>query len=494
MGPRRRAHDPRHPHDKRVAHLEMTSAESVERVPTQCHPWYGLLVVMAPAAARRFAVEDPELASTLRAAGATLEHELPDVEIRTDSRVVGNAPSVLVALSRPRAAGRWRAVRLVSRASRSLGLEAQCRATRRRLSRLGFGQVRTVRWERSKESPLPLPGGDGAPGARSVAPLLRLNALIWGSRSDMESTALEVALNQARAAVGSDLRPGVGVLGAGGVVLVIGDRHVVRVAGGGAVGHLRHQEAALESLRRSDLTEDMELTPRILARGEAGLCRWTVERRLPGAPPHELSDRVFEECVDFLVALHAAGSSRGSAQSGPAADAATISRACPDALGSALRELGTETGRRLDGVPRGFAHGDFWAGNLLVRNGGLTGVVDWAGGGDGRLPCLDLMHLWLNGSAGVRPEDLTRAVIHRLLPWAREGSDPRLRSYCAGLGLTTDGAVLEALALAYWFERMALEAVAPGYDRSEGGDDLIRAGSAVLLREVGRGQTGFVTS
>jgi hypothetical protein len=449
---------------------------------------------MAPAAARRFSVEDPELASTFREAGATLDSERPDAEIRTDSRVVGNAPSVLVALSRPRAAGRWRAVRLVARASRSLGLQAQWWMTRRRLSRLGFGQVRTVRWERSKESPLPLPGGDEAPGAGSVAALLRLNALIWGSRGDIEPTGLEAALNRARAAVGFDLRPGAGVLGAGGVVLVVGDHHVVRVAGGGAVGHLRHHEAALESLAHSGLTRRIGLTPQILAGGEAGLCRWTVEERLPGAPAHELSDLVFEECVHFLVGLHAAGSSKGSAQPGPAADAATVSRVCPEPLASALRDLGTETSRRLDGVPRGFAHGDFWAGNLLVSDGGLTGVVDWAGGGDGRLPCLDLMHLWLNGSAGVRPEDLTGAVIHRLLPWVRDGSDPRLRSYCGGLRLKTDRAVLVALALAYWLERMALETLAPGYDRSEGHDDLVRAGAVALLREVGRGRRGFMAS
>jgi hypothetical protein len=49
--------------------------------------------------------------------------------------------------------------------------------------------------------------------------------------------------------------------------------------------------------------------------------------------------------------------------------------------GALARLLGGPTGRLAEAsVPRTVVHGDFWAGNLLMTGGEVTGVVDWASG------------------------------------------------------------------------------------------------------------------
>jgi aminoglycoside phosphotransferase (APT) family kinase protein len=108
-------------------------------------------------------------------------------------------------------------------------------------------------------------------------------------------------------------------------------------------------------------------------------------------------------------------------------------------------------------VPRGFGHGDFFRGNLLLEDGMLAGVVDWDAAGPGRLPLVDLLHL--RHHADNRPEDVDWGplLVERLLPWAQSGGDRLLRGYLERVDLDPDPAVLQALVAAYWLQHASYQ-------------------------------------
>jgi hypothetical protein len=73
-----------------------------------------------------------------------------------------------------------------------------------------------------------------------------------------------------------------------------------------------------------------------------------------------------------------------------------LARAAVDALGGdrhvrTLLERAIEQARALSGTPirLGVAHGDLWAGNVLVEDGWISGVVDWERAGVDELPIWD---------------------------------------------------------------------------------------------------------
>ena len=121
----------------------------------------------------------------------------------------------------------------------------------------------------------------------------------------------------------------------------------------------------------------------------------------------------------------------------------------------AVRELGSDLEERLAGIPRGFAHGDFWAGNLLVEGGRLAGVVDWDFAGPGRLPLLDLLGLRLGAVRVGRRLSFGRALVEHLLPWARSGGDERTRAYCDAVGAPQAAGRLEDFVAALWLDTLA---------------------------------------
>src|SRR5207253_5851842 len=124
-------------------------------------------------------------------------------------------------------------------------------------------------------------------------------------------------------------------------------------------------------------------------------------------------------------------------------------------LGARVEALGARLDEQLAGVPRGVAHGDFWTENLLTADGRLTGVVDWSGAAGGRLPLVDLWHLLLHSTPGPRGRALGDAVVGWLVPLAQGGGGPMVQAYCRRIGLDADGALLRALAVAYWLEPAA---------------------------------------
>ena len=110
-------------------------------------------------------------------------------------------------------------------------------------------------------------------------------------------------------------------------------------------------------------------------------------------------------------------------------------------------------------APRGFGHGDFWHGNLVVDGDRLTGVVDWDAAGPGRLPLIDYLHLVANAErTRHRHASLGETIVSFLLPWARNGGDEsarRLFSLTAGGHL--DAPTLEILVAAYWLDYVAYQ-------------------------------------
>jgi hypothetical protein len=155
-----------------------------------------------------------------------------------------------------------------------------------------------------------------------------------------------------------------------------------------------------------------------------------------------------------LAALHAAGERRDVAGA-PAADAAALVAAVPAELGEPLRALGRRLESRLADLPRSFTHGDFSPGNLLVRGGELTGVVDCNKAGQGRVPLLDFLNQWLTIEYTRSSRNHGDAFVEYLLPWTRAGGDETARAFCSRIDLELRDGLLEDLAAAWWLDRHA---------------------------------------
>jgi hypothetical protein len=238
-----------------------------------------------------------------------------------------------------------------------------------------------------------------------------------------------------------------------GVLVVPAHGGILRVAIGPGRLQIEDQAAALDALRAAGPGERIaSLVPWTLSRGRAGLADWSVEQRLSGARPTALDEPLLRECLDLLVELFGLGD---GVAPGPAAQADFVATVLGRERVEGIVELGRRVEDELDGVPRGFGHGDFWAGNLLVEGRRLVGVIDWDSGGPGRLPLLDLVHLRIAAEAGPNPDQWGPTLLRRLLPWADAGGDELSREYCERVGVDAGPERLHALVVAYWLDRVA---------------------------------------
>jgi aminoglycoside phosphotransferase (APT) family kinase protein len=418
------------------------------------HYALGWLPAVLPADARRFRIDDATLAAVLANAGADLVEAgvEADVEVvRSAGSLAGDSPVAIVSIPPARAAGRSRAVHLAAKLAGAGRALVEGERARRALRRRGYGDVLVLRWDVRHRAALP-----GFPKPhRTPAERVPSGALAVGRRGPRAPSLLDAAIEAAGRAVGAALRPR-WVSIRPGPVLVFTDIGVLRIALGPGRVEVDDQAAALEALAGAaapPLVADR--IPWLLARGEAGLASWSLERLRPGARlAPRLTPALLGECVDFLVALHAAG---GAEPRSLAERAETVAAVCSGEGAVRLRALAARLDDDLAGVPRGFGHGDFFAGNLLAAGDRLTGVIDWDAGGPGRLPLLDLLHLRLTAVPYGGDENWGRAVLDRLVPNARAGGDETVRRYCRGVGLDPDPELLEALVLAYWLEYAAYQ-------------------------------------
>ncbi len=431
------------------------------------HPRHGWLAAVIPAGAQRFRVGNRELATTLSVAGAALVDTAPDVEIGTLGELQGDADCAVVEVAFTPKRGRRRLVRGVSRLAGSAEILRRTAHSRAVLRARGYPSTAVVTWERGVTL------GHARYGSvrRRIAHRFPLNAVVVGRRAHFQRTEFDAALTAAEEQLDRPLQPEGLLLGASGVVIAMGDDFVLRVAIGPAAFRIAEQRAALEVLRDVDpgpLIADR--VPWVLAHGKTGLTIWSLERRLPGTTPGpRLVTPLVRDSLAFLRELHLIAKDEADpAANADRADA--IAQLCGEPTGLALRDFGAYLDRQLLHIPRGFSHGDFWTGNLLVGADGLVGVVDWPGAGAGSLPVLDLLHLEVSSVRELTGRQLGSALMDDALPRMRAGGSEIMRSYCHRLGLDFDAAQTEALVGAYWLQAVAHELFDPDRDPNQAAD------------------------
>lgn len=420
----------------------------------------GWLGAILPVDASRFRVHDSHLATILEEAGAAFVDHAPDVEIGPAAELVGDAPFVVVPLhaEEPRSASRLlRAGQRLARASRiRTSATRACRLLRDR----GYTIGRVLVWERS--DPL-IERGARPPRGRPLAHRFRLNAVVAGGQDGIGQTMLDAAIAQARGRVSPSMAAEPAVLRSSGVVSTALGSSILRLAVGPATGLLFSQQASLTALGSADL--DPAVTARIpvgAASGKAGLAAWTLERKLPGdRPAAPLSSALVDDCVAFLIGLYHAGRDVAP-QVDLTRSGATVASACPPHTATAVTAVARRLQHELADVPRGYAHGDFWPGNLLAERGRLSGVVDWAAAGPGRLPLLDLITLQVDIVQVQSGLSMGSALVRYAA--ADPARDEPVRAYCERLGMPLDGRRIRQLLTAYWLDAVARRLVDSAVD------------------------------
>lgn len=401
---------------------------------------HGWLPLAVPADARRFRVDDDELATALTDAGAELVNERPEVEIaHTAAQLRGDGELAIVTIAGPESRAGHAALRAARRGVYSLRARLHAARARGGVRAKGYPDVGVLYWD--------LPDRVRLAGLTEDGARLPRYALVVGSHGARKPSAFEQALD-GRTASWASTRAGLVVAAVNGSLL--------RVAIGPTRAEIDNGVAAVEALRAAGPPpEVLDRVPWPEGRGRIGLADWSLEHLLPGRkPPRELSDTLHDQCLDVLVAL---GRLRSESSVGHSELAATVAEVCRPGSAERLHSLAARLDERLRGVPRCFAHGDFFAGNLLEADGRLTGIVDWDAAGPGRLPLLDLLHLELTRSGAYADADWARLLLERLLPVARRGGDDAWRRYCGEVGVSAEPRILEALVYAYWLDHAAYQ-------------------------------------
>ena len=424
------------------------------RLPQDAYPAHAWLAGLLPADARRLRVSDPELAETLRAAGAELVEREADVEIAPGDELLGEAPAAIVTIDAA-AGGATRLVRAARRLANSIRVRLAARRAGHAIRALGYRTAVVIPWD--VLHPLRLPWLVDEGRVRSLAERLPQRALVVGLKSGRPRTLLEEAAADASSAAEIPVEPKAPLVRAGVLVMISGGA-VLRVAVGSARQEIERQVAALQALHAEDVPASVaDRVPDLLARGRSGLADWSLERRLPGATPaRPLSDVLLRQCVDFLVDLHSVRSSGQRAGPSCASQADVLAELCAPEHVRGLRAIGGQLDAALADLPRGFGHADFARGNLLADGDRLVAVIDWDGAGPGRLPLLSLLHLRLGAEHDPQDDEWGRVIVSRLLPWADSGGDQLAREYCKRVGFEPNPHRLRDLALAFWLDHVAL--------------------------------------
>lgn len=393
-------------------------------------------------------MRDEALAQTLVDAGAELVDSDADADIGTDAPTASEAPCAIVSLSAAQGDGGGRLVRAGRRGLASATVRTRAALVARRLRRW-YPDVGIVAWDIEQRVAVGEPAR-----SLSLAERLPQRSFVVARRTRDEPTLLEAIVEEAARTTGRPLTLRAPLLRAGAIVSP-DDDSVLRVAvGPGRIQVLRQLEA-LETLNACDVREELaRLIPWPLADGRLGLGEWSLEERLPGSRPPELTATLIEDCTEFLAELFQACGGAGERRL--AEQAAYVAHVVGPERTRGLTELADSAETALANVPRGFGHGDFWAGNLLVGGDGrLTGVIDWDSGGPGRLPFVDVLHLWLSDRRGPAPEQWGPALVEHLLPWADGADHAVAERYAARIGVELSEREREALVVAYWLDHVS---------------------------------------
>jgi peptidoglycan/xylan/chitin deacetylase (PgdA/CDA1 family) len=253
-------------------------------------------------------------------------------------------------------------------------------------------------------------------------------------------------------------------------------RYFLSVAAPETSDGLGRSRAAVEEVLRSDPPRPIRerVIPPVAA-GTVGRADYVLEPRAGGRHPHWMTPRLWEECLEFLAALHelpaGAPAEAGGLRSGWPNLNEALEFAARHAAGDVVlvERLGREVESRIEGIPLGGGHGDFWSKNLIVDGGELRAVLDWEWAARDCLPLLDLMdltaQLGLRRSRGLPPGPNFLEV---LWPLAQDGGDARFARLCALTGISVDTRTLEGITIAHWLLRTARAGlIAPHRVRNE---------------------------
>ncbi len=287
--------------------------------------------------------------------------------------------------------------------------------------------------------------------------------VLTGSRGQQPASLLQAVLAEAEATTGVSLhRRSTTVFESGKVVMDLrGDDHreyFMRLAAGPSLGPLSAAIVAVHAVAAANpapVVLDRVVVPR--AHGKVGPLRYSLEPNATGTHPWRMTNDLWAQSLDFLVELFPLDLSGSEVpeERSFAEQAARMDGYIDSGERSAMESVVRNLEQRLAGVPRGQGHGDFWGQNLLVERGRLATVLDWEWAARNALPAIDLFDMIALSRRRVRDFTPGERLTEVLLPLARSGGDDRVREYCRRLELPHDAATLEALAVAYWLNRVA---------------------------------------
>jgi glycosyltransferase involved in cell wall biosynthesis len=444
--------------------------------PPHRHAW--VWVVLAPETRRVLTAADRDLEATLEPAGIRVtgaEADEAPQALLVDAALAGARAAVAVAADAPANAlvavafggGSPGVLDGQSRAARVLELllspvqatSAAVHASRlaRSLRRRGLSVATYATGERTRAYGL----GPGGVRRRRRLPVGRL---VVAAQGGLPPSFVDRAIAAASQHVGAPLRrDSVTVTQSAKLVVELRDplgrRFVLHVAAGRARALQERSSVRLAELESDALAPALRSrVPWPIARGETGAALWVLEPRAAGRHPRRMTGRLWRECLDVLVELH--GCARDGAEpDGPSSELSEQARAIglhvDAALAVALSRIANRLADRLADAPLGWAHGDMWPDNLLVRRGRLNVIIDWDWASRRSLPMLDLIDLIASTERGRRGEPPGPRFLRLVWPLARSGGDDRMRAYAHRTGTPADAGTLEALAVASWLAHVA---------------------------------------
>jgi Phosphotransferase enzyme family len=366
--------------------------------------------------------------------------------------VGGGSSSITGTVSRP-----VRALQLGASAFTAISTELAARPIAGALRRADLEVSRVLTGERAR----PRYGlGRGGWFRRLRFPV---GSIVVGTAPERRPSVIEVATVRASQALGRPLaRRSTNVFASGKLGIEVIDAkgavYYLWVAAGSAREEVERRTEAVRSILRGNsppAVRDRVVEP--IAEGRVGPADYVLEPKVAGRHPIRMTQPLWEDCLEFLTALHrldAPGLRAGEPDL--AAGTEILSRHVGSEERRALERLRLEITERLHGLRLGGGHGDYWRENLIVRRGRLRAVLDWEWASVDSLPLLDLLDLighlgWRN----MRAFDPGPTFTNVLWPLAKRGGDERVRDYCASTGTPSDLRTLEALTLAHWLLRTA---------------------------------------
>jgi aminoglycoside phosphotransferase (APT) family kinase protein len=328
-----------------------------------------------------------------------------------------------------------------------------------------------------------------APGATRRRLRAALHRAGWGGapRPDRVATVARAVVADAEPEAGDWRTESVTRTDTAVMVAVVGSRaagqrRVVKIpcTGEGAES-LRRQAGVLAVLHDEPRLADwVAVAPRPRAAGTAGGHRYWVEDAVPGTPVAGTAARTLRDGPVFAAAVRLVEGLHARTEEASTVDRADVSLWVDQPLGRlaaygaahprrrpdlpALRRLGARLTADLAGrrVRTSWIHGDYWAGNLLIRGTAVTGVVDWDRASAHQLPLQDLLHLTLFAERARTGGELGDVVARLLHP----GATDRIGVPAAQLDVWCGGVPPVTAVLLFWLRHISL------FIESEGhGDD-----------------------